>query len=157
VTKYQYVTGFYNGQRKSIDVWCRDGDKKQLMSIMGFEPYMYVPGDEPVPDEDWITQVQPNYDFYDGTKVKKVIVTDPLQVRDHRKDFTVAHEAKIRFVQRGLIDMGIKSCFETNVRSGVIPYTALTPVDDVIMPLVVYMDIETKSRARFPNWRNPLL
>ena len=156
MTRYQYVTGYYNGQRKSIDMWCRTGEgRKVLLSVMGFEPYMYVPENEPVPDENWITRVQPNYDFYDGSKVKKVVVIDPLQVLDHRGDFTVAHEAKVRFVQRGLIDMKIRSCFETDVRSGVVPYTLLTPVDDVIMPLVVYMDIETKSKARFPNWRNP--
>ncbi len=156
MTVYQYVTGQYNGPRKSIDLWCRTEDgEKALLSVMGFEPYMYVPENEPVPDAEWITRVEHNLDFIDGTKVKRIVVADPLQVRDHRDEFSITHESKIRFVQRFLIDTGIRSCFETDARGGIVPYNLITPVDRVIPPVVVFIDIETKSEARFPNWRNP--
>jgi len=156
LTRYQYVTGQYNGPRDSIDLWCRTEEgEKVLLSVMGFEPYMYVPETEPVPDEEWITRVDHGLDFIDGTKVKRIVTTDPLQVRNHRDEFSITHESKIRFVQRFLIDSGIRSCFETDARGGIVPHRLITPVDVVIPPVVVFIDIETKSLARFPNWRNP--
>ncbi len=157
MTVFQFITGHYNGERHSIDVWCRrhDNKEKELLSIMGFEPYMYTAPDEVIPTDEWVVDTIPGFDFFDGTKVKKVVVTDPLKVRDHRDDFSVAHEAKIRFVQRFLLDTKIRSSFETSIRGGVIPYTHLSPVDKVLKPLVVYMDIEVRTRVRFPNWRYP--
>lgn len=161
--KYQYVTGGYNGKLQSIDAWCRsEGGKKELLHIMGFSPYMYIPESMPVPTgTEWIEDVIDGFNFFDGSKVKKIVVTDPLKVRDHREEFKVPvykipHEAKIKFVQRGMIDWGVKSVFETDVRGGVIPYTELKPVNEVWLPVVVFMDIEVKARVRFPNVQNPI-
>jgi len=91
----------------------------------------------------------------DGSFDQKIVVTDPLKVRDNRGRFTSAHEADINFIQRFLIDTGILSCFKTDSQSRIIPYNLLEPVNKVILPHVIYMDIEVKTQGRFPNARNP--
>lgn len=156
--KYQLVTGNYNGETKNIDLWCRTEDReKRLLHITGFQPYMYLPENEVISDTlDWVEGVESGYISMDGDPVKKVTVIDPLQVRDHRDEFSIAYEADIRFVQRMLINAKIKSCFETVGRSRIVPWTDLVPTDGLIMPLVAYLDIETRTvGSRFPNIRYP--
>lgn len=117
---------------------------------------MYVPAGEHVPDESWVKRIESGYTFKDGTAVKKIVTHDPLQVRDHRDEFSAAYESDIRFVQRMMIDSGLKSCFELLGRSSIVSWRDIKPVNKVILPLVVYLDIETLSRGRFPNIRNPV-
>jgi len=154
---WQYITGTYNGDLETIDIWARsDTDIKQKFSITGFEPYMYVPVGDKVPENvDWIRDVVFGYVSMHDEPLQKIVVTQPLAVRDHRSEFTKHYEADINFVQRFLIDADIWSCFETNSRSTIIPYTQLKKVDKVISPLVVFMDIEVWVKGRFPNPRSP--
>jgi len=154
---WQFITGKYNGKNDSIDIWARsDQDEKKKLSIMGFEPYMYVPASDKVPESaDWIRRVEQGYVSMLNENLQKIVVTDPLMVRDHRSDFTKHYEADINFIQRFLIDTDIWSCFETNSRNTTIPYTQLKKVDKIISPLVVFMDIEVRVKGRFPNPRVP--
>jgi DNA polymerase elongation subunit (family B) len=117
---------------------------------------MYVPDFEVVPEEEqWVVAVETGYINMHGNEMQKVIVSDPNQVARHRDEFRDAYEADVRFVQRMLIDTGLKSCFKVNTISPIILHTTIEPVSKIIPPLVLYMDIEVKTKARFPNVRNP--
>ena len=157
MTEYQFLNGEYNGNTGNIDLWVRShqtGEKKSV-SITGFRPYCYVNDEEYVPHEEWVVGVEPGYKHMSGNAVKRIIATDPNAIGKNRDRFSIAYEADIRYVQRMLIDTGIFSSFSTDVYGSLIPFDDLRPIRKILDPVICYLDIEVRTKARFPNFRNP--
>ena len=155
--EYQYITASYDGITKDINMVVRDilNYERKILRITGFKPYFYVPETDTVPNEPWIIDVKNGFLHMDGKFDKKIIVTDPLEVSNNRGRFSSAHEADINYIQRFLIDTDILSSFTTPITSHIIPYDAMSPIDKILLPLIVYMDIEVRTKGRFPNARVP--
>ena len=138
-------------------MWVRDTQtyEKRKLRITGFKPYFYVPETDVVPAEPWVDKVEFGFMHMNGKPDKKIVVTEPLKVSENRDRFTEAHEADIEYVQRLLIDTDILSCFYTPITLDVVPYWAMSPVEKILKPLIVYMDIEVQVKGRFPNVRSP--
>ncbi len=138
-------------------MWVRDTTSlvKKKVFITGFVPYLYVPSTEAIPTEPWIVETLGGFLHMDGKPDIKIIATDPASVGNNRVKFKAPHEADVNYIQRLLIDTGILSCFYTPINTVVIPYTTIVPVNKIIQPRVVFIDIEVLSQGRFPNMRNP--
>ena len=116
-----------------LHIWARSQGKEHIL-IKGFRPYFYVPG--------------PGFKSITGEEVAKVYVSDPSQVPNERSRYRRHYEADIPYVQRFLIDRGIKKCLSY-------PFHTVRPEDvkpaECDIPLrVLYLDIEVKA-PEFPD------
>ena len=96
-------------------------DKRVACHITGTTPYAFVPDHDNVeldigghvdltneiPDEDWVTHVEPGYQGYDGVPLRRVEVAEPGNVNDLKEHFDVVYEADVPYVRRSSIDYGL--------------------------------------------------
>ncbi len=122
-------------------LFARDGERRRIIVVRGFKPYFYVPGDETV-------------DIY-GRGVKRIEVSLPSMVPRLRKQYDYTCEADVPYVERLLIDRGIKTYFQAPGES--VDYRELLPGPDTgERPRIVYYDIEVVSPPEImPSPSNP--
>ena len=114
--KYMFITAEYvNGK---IFMFCRDSNyKKVIKTVIDFLPYFYVLEDENIPENPNIIQVKSGFKSLFDEKLKKILMTDPTSVggsrnkKGFRENFKQHWEADVRFLDRFLIDTGIKKYF----------------------------------------------
>jgi len=180
-TEYKYQNIMTKYDYKSIDIIIfsrrNDGIKVPVV-IQGFEPYIYVPADEKIPEHKGISRIgKTTYSFMckegeqsdEKEKVVQIILKHPKFAREIRKLFTHHFEADVPFARRFLIDKEIINGFKVNQFDGKIYlndivqkncpnisgpkcwHDDIIPIDFELDPLVGMIDIEVDSRDRFPD------
>jgi len=156
---YQFIRADYNND-KSITVYATDGEKNYKIKVVGFQPYFYVPENDPVPDDNDIEEVEEGFIHEDGFNVKKIICSSPNVVHSKQKSlrdkFTQHFEGDVPFIRRLLINTGITSGFKIkSSRIDVVSYTDLVPEPCTITPKICYVDFEENVTTRFVNPLKP--
>ena len=158
--QFQFIRGRYN-RDKSITVYATDGEKTHKIKVVGFQPYFYVPQDDPIPDDDDIEEIIEGYVHEEGFPVKKIVCSSPSVVHSKkgkslRSQFTRHYEADIPFIRRLLINTGITSGFKIKgLRKDVVSYKDLIPTNFTVTPKICYIDFEENVTTRFVNTEHP--
>jgi len=133
-----------------IHIFGRDENRKlRRIDIYGFEPYFYVPEDEGIEDER-VKRIERGFTGIDGSKLKRIVVKKPSDVRDLRGMFSKHYEADILFTQRFLIDMNIKSA--VSAPSTRVHFSELRASEEPqVESRVFIIDIECEDERGFPD------
>ena len=111
-------------------LFAREGERRRVIIVHGFKPYFYVPGDETL-------------DVY-GRGVRRLSVNLPSMVPRLRRQYEYTCEADVPYVERLLIDRGVKT--HIRVPSDSIDYRELLPGSETgERPRILYYDIEVVS------------
>jgi len=156
--KAQFITGNYVGSDKSILLWFRDeNDNKDFVKIVGFQPHFFVPTGTHLPyDNRFQEMIKTSTPGLFSEELVRLNVSDPASVSGLRggkglRDYFDRHwEADVRYIDRFLIDIGIKDGFEFDGKR-VVHFRNLHQNDFSLPPLVCFWDIECATHTRYPN------
>lgn len=149
---YQYLNGVYNNSLIELNVKKENGDYTKLL-VMDFLPYFYVPSEVTVPDNDSVVSFEDGYESIWGESLQKLVMRTPTDVGGSPKQdgfremFAKHYEADLRsFIQRFMIDSGLKDCFEIEGSKTIITIDDIKPRNDISFPMTkAYIDIECFS------------
>lgn len=145
------VNGEYDGAN-NILLYCRnEKNEKDLIKVIDFEPYFFVPQDEYVDEFNIISQEPTELRSIYGDKLNKVVTRQPRDVSDIRDKYSKSFESDIKFVRRYIINQGIFSGFSLPDGKKMARWDNLKPEEVYLEPRVTLLDIETYALTRFPQ------
>jgi len=149
--KWMLINGEYDGAN-NILLYCRNekGDK-DVIKVLGFDPYFYVPSGEMAEDFSIISQSPSELKSIYGDELDKVVTRQPRDVKEMRAKFSKHFEADIPFVRRFLVDTNIYSGFSLPEDKKMVHWDQIKPEEAIFEPRSIFLDIETFTLGRFPK------
>ena len=109
--RYRFITIKY--RQGGFTLFCRDKERvRRAFRFEDFEPYFYIPKNEPPPRSDAVIGIEKGYTSLFGIPLQKITTNGPGQVGKLREDYEEHHEADIPIERRFLVDSGIHDFFE---------------------------------------------
>ena len=156
------------GDRTEVVLSLRDPEGRRIIKTDRYQPYFYIQEKqygffrrllELEPElEEYILDIKRGYRSWDGKDLLKIVVKAPFQVkkfveasRNHKEElkaYIVFYEANILFKYRYLIDHGIYTGVDENLR----------PVETESRHRMAILDIEVYGETfEEENYRNPII
>jgi len=140
--KLEIQTATYEKSTSRIFLFCRDSSGKLKTIKQHYRPYLFVPAEINLPENSGILRVEDGYTSIYGEPLKKIVyrtVPDLVESRKLIEHFGyMTYESRIPFVERFLIDKGIKTGIEITDHS-------IVPTDFQADPRIIWLDIESTT------------
>jgi DNA polymerase elongation subunit (family B) len=145
ITWTDYTTDSQKGTLVRLGVRMADDSKKNLY-VEGTEPYIFVPDNERIPNEDYIVRTEEGYESLFDQKLKKVVTETPKQAGGLTDNFSWTGEADLPYYRRVAVHDGLSGYIDVpEDAEGFIHIDEIeTDVDsdEVIEPRICISDIE---------------